>query len=223
VSGNPDLGKILVGSSPWNSADNLMRLRQEERMKPLNFSSPAFLIILIEIVFVFVLGAVAYTRMRKGNTFQLHNRFGSEYDRAVVEQGSERKAEAKLADRQSSVDKLKLRDLGDAERDRFLTDWHSIESRFIDHPKRAATEADKLISSLLRARGYPITNFEQSLEHISIYHSRIIEFYRSAHAVVARSGKAEASTEELRVAMIDYRTLFDDLVEEEAPVEIRSA
>ena len=192
-------------------------------MKPLNFSSPAFLIVLIAIVVLLVLGAIAYTRMRKGNTFQLRKRFGTEYERAVVEHGSERKAEAKLADRQSRVGKLNLRDLGAGQRDRFMTDWRGIESRFIDHPKGAVTEADELVSTLLQARGYPVSGFEQSAEDVSVNYPRIIEYYRSAHAIAVRPGKAEASTEELRSAMIDYRTLFDELVQVQSPVEIRSA
>ena len=192
-------------------------------MKPLNFSSPTFLIILIGIAFLLVLGAIAYARKRKGNTFQLRKRFGTEYERAVVEHGSERKAEAKLAGRQSRVGKLNLRDLATGQRDRFMTDWRGVESRFIDHPKGAVTEADELVSTLLQARGYPVSGFEQSAEDVSVNYSRIIEYYRSAHAIAVRPGKTEASTEELRSAMIDYRTLFDELVQVQSPVEIRSA
>jgi hypothetical protein len=196
----------------------------QESVKPLNFSNPTFVVILAVAVFAIgLLGALAYSRMRKGNTFLLRKRFGTEYDRAVVEHGSERKAEGKLADRQSRVDKLQLRDLGSAQRDRFMIDWRGIESRFLDHPKGAVTEADELVTSLLQARGYPVSNFEQSAEDLSVNHSRTIEYYRSAHAVIVRPGKAEASTEELRSAMIDYRALFDELVQVQTPVEIRSA
>jgi len=192
-------------------------------VKLLNFSSPTLLVILIAIVILVALGAIAYTRMRKGNTFQLRKRFGPEYDRALVEHGSERKAEAELAVRQSRVEKFTLRDLSSAQRDRFMTDWRSVEARFIDHPKGAVTEADELVSALLQARGYPVSGFEQSAEDVSVNYPRIIEYYRSAHAIAVRPGKAEASTEELRAAMLDYRTLFDDLVQVQSPVEIRSA
>ena len=192
----------------------------QESVKPLNFSSPTFLIILLGIVFILVLGAIAYTRLRKGNTFQLRRRFGTEYERAVVEHGSERKAEAKLADRETRVGKLNLRDLNTSQRDRFMIDWRALEGRFLDHPKGAVTDADELVTSLLQARGYPVSNFEESAEDISVNHSRIIEYYRSAHSVVVRPGKAAASTEELRAAMIDYRTLFDELVQVQTPVAI---
>jgi hypothetical protein len=195
----------------------------QESVKPLNFSSPTSLIILIALVILLALGAVAYTRMRKGNTFEMRKRFGTEYDRALAEHGSERRAETKLADREARVGKFTLRELSAAQRDRFMTDWRGVESRFLDHPKGAVTEADELVSALLQARGYPVADFEQSAEDISVNHSRTIEYYRSAHAIAIRSGKAEASTEELRSAMIDYRTLFDELVQVQPPVEIRSA
>ena len=193
-----------------------------ESVTALNFSSPTFLVIVIAVILVLALCALAYTRMRKGNTFQLRKRFGSEYDHAVVEHGSERKAEARLALRQARVEKFTLRQLGAAQRDRFMADWRAVESRFIDHPKGAVTEADELVSALLQARGYPVSGFAQIAEDISVNHSRIIEYYRSAHAIAVRPGQAEASTEELRSAMIDYRTLFDELVQAETPAEIRA-
>ena len=189
-------------------------------MTALNFSSPTFLVIVIAVILALALGALAYTRMRKGNTFQLRKRFGSEYDHAVVEHGSERKAEARLAQRQARVEKFTLRQLGAAQRDRFMADWRAVESRFIDHPKGAVTEADELVSALLQARGYPVSGFAQAAEDISVNHSRIIEYYRSAHAIAVRPGQAEASTEELRSAMIDYRTLFDELVQSETLAEV---
>jgi hypothetical protein len=188
-------------------------------VKPLNFSSPTLLIVLIAIAFLIVLGAIAYTRMRKGNTFQMRKRFGSEYERAVVEHGSESKAESRLAAREARVEKFNLRELGATQRDRFMTDWRSVEARFIDHPKGAVTEADELVATLLKARGYPVSSFEQSAEDVSVNHPRIMDYYRSAHAIAVRPGQAEASTEELRAAMIDYRTLFDELVQVQTPVE----
>ncbi len=192
-------------------------------MIPLSFFTPTVLVILIAIALVLLLGAISYARMRKGNTFQLRNRFGPEYERAVEEQGSERRGEAGLASRVARVAKFNLRELVPTQRDRFITDWRAVEARFLDHPKGAVTEADELVSSLLEARGYPDASFEQSAEDISVDHPRIIQYYRSAHAVAVRSGKAEPSTEELRAAMIDYRTLFEELIQVQTPGEIRAA
>ena len=185
---------------------------------PLNFSNPTFVVILVVLACVIVIGITAYLIQSRKNTAELRKRFGSEYERAVIEHGSQHKAESRLAAREARVDKLKIRDLGASQRERFVTDWHVIESRFLDHPKGAVTEADELVSSLLQARGYPVAGFEQSAEDVSVNYPRMMEYYRSAHAIAVRPGKAEASTEELRSAMIDYRTLFDELVQVQSPV-----
>ncbi len=180
---------------------------------PLNLSNPTLIVILIVAVCVIAACLIVYLVQRKQNTVKLRRHFGSEYDRAVVEHGSQRKAEAGLVARESRVEKLKIRDLGVSQRERFVTDWHAVESRFLDHPKGAVTEADELVSALLQARGYPVAGFEQSAEDVSVNYPRMMDYYRSAHAIAVRPGKTEASTEELRSAMIDYRTLFDELVQ----------
>lgn len=185
-----------------------------------DFSSPNVIVTLIVVLTVVVLGTAFYIQRRRNNTVQLRKRFGSEYDRAVVEHGSNRKAESKLEDREKRVEKLNIRELGVSQRERFIVDWHTIESRFLDHPRGAVTEADELVSSLLQARGYPVSGFDQVAEDVSVNYPRMMEYYRNAHAVAVRRGQAEASTEELRSAMIDYRTLFDELVQ--APASVAS-
>jgi hypothetical protein len=179
----------------------------------IDFSSPTVMIAIAVAVLLLVIVIAVIVQSRKKASNKLRQRFGAEYDRTVIETGSERKAELKLAERQAQVEKLKLRELGVAQRDRFVSDWNLVQSRFVDHPKGAVMEADELISSLLQARGYPASSFEQSAEFISVDHPRMIEQYREAHAIAVRSGRGEASTEELRTAMIQYRTLFDELVQ----------
>jgi len=180
----------------------------------LDFSNPTFEIILVvAVVVIAALVVIAYLSFRKKKSLALRNRFGAEYDRAVVEHGSQRKAEIGLAAREARVEKLKIRELDPSQRERFVADWRAVESRFLDHPKGAVIEADELVSSLLQARGYPVSGFEQSAEDVSVNYPRMMDYYRSAHAIAVRPGKAEASTEELRSAMIDYRTLFDELVQ----------
>ena len=168
------------------------------------------------VVLIIVLSIALYMRERRKTTAGLRKRFGPEYDRAVLEHGSAHKAEEKLADRETRVETLKIRDLGVTERERFLAEWLPVQSRFVDHPKTAVTEADELVSSLMLARGYPVTDFDQRAADISVNHPRLVEYYRSAHGVAVRLGREEASTEELRTAMIQYRSLFDDLVEIQA-------
>src|ERR1039458_6461858 len=104
---------------------------------------------------------------------------------------------------------LKIRDLDPAERERYLAQWKAVQSRFVDYPKGAVTEADELVCSLMQTRGYPVTDFEQRASYIAVDHPRVVENYRSAHAVALQLGKGEASTEDLRTAMIHYRSLFD--------------
>jgi hypothetical protein len=184
----------------------------------IDFSNPIWIIVLGAVVLVLVIGIAFYVQSRKKATARLRQRFGSEYDLAVSEQGSKQKAEVKLAERQAHVEKLQLRDLGTAQRDRFVSDWGAVQSRFLDHPKGALTEADELVTALLQARGYPVSTFEQGAEVVSVDHPRMIEDYRSAHDVAAKSGRGEATTELMRTAMIQYRTLFDELVQVETLV-----
>jgi hypothetical protein len=188
----------------------------------LNLTDPRLIAGAVVIVLILIVAAAIYVRNRRKTTAGFRKRFGSEYDRAVVEHGSERKAEAKLADRETRVENLKIRALTVAERGRFSADWQSVQSRFVDHPKSAVTEADELVSSLMQARGYPVADFDQRAADISVDHPRLVENYRSAHGVAVRLGRDEASTEDLRTAMIQYRTLFDELVEEQTPVGIKS-
>ena len=176
----------------------------------------------VAIILIMVVAVALYLRKRRKTSAGLRARFGPEYDQAVLTHGSERKAEAKLADRETRVEGLKIRELGATERERYIVDWQTVQSRFVDHPKGAVTEADELVSSLLRARGYPLADFDQRAADISVNHPRLVEYYRSAHGVAVRLGRDEASTEDLRTAMIQYRTLFDELVELNTPGEIKA-
>jgi len=180
------------------------------------------LIIAIVIVAVVILVAIAaYVQYRKTRTHALRSRFGSEYDRALITHGSAQKAEAKLADREKRVEALKIRELGVTERERFVAEWHIIQSRFVDHPKAAVIEADDLVNQLLEVRGYPRADFEQRAADISVNYPHVVESYRIAHSVAAR-GAAEATTEEMRAAMIKYRGMFDELIQEQGVVRARS-
>ena len=182
------------------------------------------LIVLVSVVILVVAGgAWLYARKRRTTTAGLQYKFGSEYQRAVQEHGSERKAEAKLADREKRVEKLNLRDLDPMEHERFSKQWESVQSRFVDSPKGAVTEADDLVSSLMKTRGYPVSDFDQRAADISVDHPRVVENYRSAHDIALQVGKDSATTEDLRTAMIHYRSLFEELVHVPATVEKKEA
>jgi hypothetical protein len=164
-----------------------------------------------------------YLRNRRRTTADLRQKFGSEYDRAVLAHGSERKAESKLEDREKRVEKLKIRDLDPTEHERYSKQWKSVQSRFVDSPKGAVAEADDLVSSVMKTRGYPVSDFDQRAADISVDHPRVVENYRSAHEIALRLGKDQATTEDLRTAMIHYRSLFEELVQVPTIVERKVA
>jgi len=160
-----------------------------------------------------------YVRKRKNTTANLRKKFGPEYDHAVLVHGAGRKAELKLEDREKRVEKLNIRDLDPMEHERFSKQWESVQSRFVDSPKGAVTEADDLVSSVMKVRGYPVSDFDQRAADISVDHPRVVENYRTAHEIALRVGKDAATTEDLRSAMIHYRSLFEELVQVPASVE----
>jgi hypothetical protein len=171
---------------------------------------------------VIVIAAVLvwlYVRNRRRTTAGLRTKFGSEYDRAVLAHGSERKAESKLEDREKRVEKLKIRELDPTEHERYSKQWDAVQSRFVDSPKGAVAEADDLVSSVLKTRGYPVSDFEQRAADISVDHPRVVQNYRSAHEIALRLWKDQATTEDLRTAMFHYRSLFEELVQAATTVE----
>jgi hypothetical protein len=188
-----------------------------------SFTNTQLIVGAFVLVVIVAIAIAAYAEHRKTRTQALRNRFGSEYDREVLKRGSSRQAESKLADRATHVKSLEIRDLGVVERDRLVAERCTVQSRFVDHPKAAVTEADDLINALLEARGYPHASFEQRAADLSVSYPRVMENYRLAHAVAVRLGRVEATTEELRAAMIQYRAIFDELAQPLKPAEQKSA
>jgi hypothetical protein len=188
-----------------------------------NLMDPRVIALAVAVLLVIVVAVALYARKRKNTTAKLRDRFGPEYGRAVEQHGSERKAEAKLADRETRVEMLKIRDLEPTEIERYLAQWQAAQSRFVDYPKGAVAEADELVCSLMQTRGYPVEDFDQRAADISVNHPRVVENYRSAHSIALRLGRGEVSTEELRTAMIHYRSLFDELVKVQIPADKRVA
>jgi hypothetical protein len=188
-----------------------------------NFTTIQLVVAAVVIVVLILVAVGAYIQRRRERTLAFRNRFGSEYDRAVIKHGSAREAEAKLADRENRVGTLRIRELGATERERFVSEWHTVQSRFLDHPRMAVTEADDLINALLEARGYPQAGFEQRAADVSVNYPRVMENYRIAHSIAVRLGQVEATTEELRTAMIQYRNIFDDLLQAPRQLETRTA
>ncbi len=184
-------------------------------------NAQVFIALAVLVVVVIVVGD--YLRRRKARTAAFRKRFGSEYDRAVVEHGSSHKAEANLAGRESRVHALNIRELGAPARERFIAQWQTVQSRFLDHPEAAVTEADDLIAALLEYLGYPKDGFDQRAADVSVTYPRVMENYRAAHAIAVLPYRAEESTEKLRTALIQFRAIFEELVQVQIPQEKRPA
>ncbi len=167
--------------------------------------------IFVAVVALFIVAAVIITRQRKSK--HLKEQFGPEYDRAVEQHGNARHAEAVLIDREKRVEKFALRPLTPSDRERYAEDWAAIQRRFVDDPSNAVTQADTLVNTVLAARGYPIGDFEQRAADISVNYPTLVQNYRSAREVMARHNQSQTSTEDLRLAMVNFRSLFDELLD----------
>jgi len=171
--------------------------------------------IVIGVIVVVAAGIGFWLLTRKRRTGRLRTQFGgAEYTRAVKEGGSQRRAEAELDQRAERVRGLAIRPLAAADRARFTESWSKVQARFVDGPGGAITDADKLLGDVMTTRGYPVSDFEQRAADISVDHPLVLENYRLAHESALRQTKGQASTEDLRMAMIHYRTLFEELVRE---------
>ncbi|GAC1636965.1 MAG: hypothetical protein NVS9B14_16440 [Candidatus Acidiferrum sp.] len=171
--------------------------------------------IVIAIVVAATVGIVFWLLSRKRRTGRLRKQFGgAEYSRAMKEGGSQRRAETELDQRAERVRGLAIRPLAAADRARFVESWSKVQARFVDGPGGAVTEADRLLGDVMTTRGYPVSDFEQRAADISVDHPMVLENYRIAHESALRQTRGQASTEDLRQAMIHYRTLFEELVGE---------
>jgi hypothetical protein len=179
---------------------------------------------LAAIAAIVIVGITAWLFLRKRRTRNLRTQFGgSEYDRAVKEDGSRRHAEAGLKERTERVAGLNIRLLAPGDRARFVESWRRVEARFVDGPGGAVTEADQLLGDVMSTRGYPVSDFEQRAADISVDHPLVLENYRTAHEIALRQTKGQANTEDLRQAMIHYRTLFEELVGEPELAQAKAA
>ena len=168
-------------------------------------------VLVIALVVAIGIGAWMYQRQRR--TTALREQFGPEYDRALNTSGDQHRAEQELAARKERVEALDIRPLTATDREHFSAAWTQTQSRFVDDPARAIEEADGLIREVMSARGYPMGGFEARAADLSVEHPEVVSNYRAAHRIAVASGRGEATTEQLRQAMVHYRALFTDLLE----------
>lgn len=176
------------------------------------------ILIPVIIAAVILLAAVVIVMTRRRKSEQLKEHFGPEYDRAVKQHGDARRAEAMLAEREKRVESFSIRSLEAPDRDRFTQEWGAVQRRFVDDPAVAVTEADTLVTQVMAARGYPMGDFEQRAADVSVHHPAVVQNYRSAREIVVRHTRGQSTTEDLRQAMVYYRSLFEELLESK-PVE----
>lgn len=173
---------------------------------------PTWAWIVIIVAAAIVVLAVIAAVMRSRRSRQLREGFGPEYERTVDQTGGRRAAERELRERQDRREQLDIRELTPAARDRYATQWRDVQTRFVDDPGGAVREADRLVQQVMQERGYPTDDFEQRAADLSVDHPHVVENYRSAHRTWAANERGEASTEDLRQALVHYRALFDELL-----------
>jgi FtsZ-interacting cell division protein ZipA len=170
------------------------------------------LIAVVIVVAVIAIAAIIFVVSRKRRSEALRQQFGTEYDRAVLLRGDATKAEKELIDRQKRVNSFTIKPLNPTTRDRFRDEWTQIQNLFVDDPATAVSQADALVNRVMAARGYPMTDFEQRAADVSVSYPAVVQNYRAACVIVQRHGRGEAGTEDLRQAMVLYRSLFDELL-----------
>jgi hypothetical protein len=174
---------------------------------------PEWLWIVIAVAALVILALGVWVVMSRQRRERLRGRFGPEYDRAVSEHGSRRGAEAELARREEQRERLDIVPLSPAARERYSESWRELQTRFVDEPSRSVTEADRLVTDVMRDRGYPMDEFDQRVADVSVDHPEVVEHYRAAHSIHLANEGGEASTEDLRQGVVHYRALFNELLD----------
>lgn len=173
-------------------------------------STGAIILIVVVVIAVAVVAWLVRMQMRRRH---LQERFGPEYDKALESGDGRRAAERELTDREKRHEKYDIQPLSETERKRFSVEWTLIQERFVDQPGAAVAEADRLVTVVMGERGYPTEDYQQQVSDLSVRHSSTLDHYRNAHEIKSRHDESQASTEELREAMVHYRSMFEDLLD----------
>ena len=169
------------------------------------------LVVVLLLVAAVVAALMAQARKRK----RLQSKFGPEYDRTVESSNRRRDAERELAEREQRRQSLDIRPLPAADRKQFSERWSSTQADFVDHPEVAVRQADLLVTEVMGRRGYPVGDFDQMSRDVSVDHAEVVHEYRAAHEISELNDRKQATTEQLRQAMVHYRALFTDLLSDD--------
>jgi hypothetical protein len=167
-------------------------------------------IVIVIVVVLIVLAAAMAARRRR--TMALRERFGAEYDRTVGAREDQRAAEADLRGRERERARLDIKPLSGAARVRYTEEWRTIQQNFVDQPEEATTAGYDLVNRVMAERGYPMRDFDARADLVSVDHPDVVENYRVAHGIHERARQHQASTEDLREALLRYRSLFEELL-----------
>jgi hypothetical protein len=179
-------------------------------------TSSVIITVVVVLVIIGVILGLVFSRRKRSE--QLHDHFGPEYDHTVQAMGDEKKAQTELVERQKHVEALDIRPLSVSEREHYLAEWTAVQSKFVDEPGQAIVDADRLIIEVMQLRAYPVSDFEQRAADISVNYPALVSNYRAARVIAIKNEQHAANTEELRQAMIYYRSLFEELLAPEAVV-----
>jgi hypothetical protein len=182
----------------------------------MNTTTITIIAVILALVIVGAILAPIFVRRKRSE--RLHSHFGTEYEHTVEALGDEKKAQTELEERQKHVETLDLHPLSVDERERYLADWATVQSKFVDEPGEAIVAADRLIMEVMQLRAYPVSDFEQRAADVSVTYPALVSNYRAAREIALKNEQQQADTEELRQAMIYYRSLFEELLETEAVV-----
>jgi len=174
-------------------------------------------IVVIGIAIALVAGLAIWLYVRQRRSKLLRNKFGPEYDRVISQEGDKRRGEGVLEFREKKRETLHIRPLSESSRQEYSARWKSVQAQFVDDPEGSVARADQLVSEVMNARGYPVGNFEELSDVISVDHPTVVNNYRNAHAIALGNTKGQTTTEGLRNAMVHYRSLFDELLGETLP------
>ena len=168
--------------------------------------------IVIALVAIVVVAGIVWSAVSSRRRARLQEGFGPEYDRVVEDAPSRREAESELREREERRAEFDIRPLPAASRDRYARSWEAAQARFVDDPEGAVGEADGLIQSVMRERGYPVDDFDQRSADLSVDHPDVVEHYREGHALATNATDGDERTDAHRQAMVHYRVLFEELL-----------
>ena len=181
--------------------------------------------VIILVIAVIAIGLAVWALMRSRNRTRLRTKFGPEYERLVQQERDPSRVDAELLQREKRVKKLNIREVSPRERERFAASWRTQQQLFVDDPRTAVMNADLLVAELMEARGYPMNDFRTQVADVSVDHPRVVSNYLEGHEIAGRCRTGQAGTEDMRRAMVCYRTLFEDLlgtkVTEREPQEVK--